>query len=187
MDQVIRLRMIWGVEREVKNAPRSAGEGRLACSVHSWCIDVRARGAYPELGRLDEASRATSAHFWIMLSRFRSRSQGSLAPFIFRVSDALAVPMRGVLLRLRLVEGEPDMRALAPGERLRLRAPDGEDRVVQIVDRSVTGGRATQRRLERTRELDIVISDADATRGGRPVAIGWEAMGPVTVGGERAA
>jgi hypothetical protein len=122
-----------------------------------------------------------------MLSIFRSRSRASLAPFIFRVSDALAVPLRGYLLRLRLLEGEPDIRALAPGARLRLVAPDGEDRVVQIIDRSVTGGRATQRRLERTRELDVVISEADATRGGRTVGIGWEAMGPVSTGGERAA
>lgn len=94
-------------------------------------------------------------------------------PFRFRVSDAVEVPMRGYLLRLRLMEGSPSMSELKKGRFIVLRAPDGEERTVRIQDHAITGGRATQARLERTRELDVIISDEDALQGGRPVAIGW--------------
>lgn len=107
--------------------------------------------------------------------------------FRFRVSDALEVPSRGFLLRLRLMEGSPSMAELKPGRTLRLRAPDGEERLVRIQDHAIVGGRATQARLERTRELDVIITQADALQGGRPVTIGWIAVGPGTGRGERAA
>jgi hypothetical protein len=114
----------------------------------------------------------------------RSDTAGS---FRFRVSDAIAVPMRGYLLRLRLLDGQPSLKDLRPGCSLLLRAPDGTERVVRIQDHAVTGGRATQERLERTRELDVVISEADAVAGGRPVEIGWLALGPVKGANDRAA
>lgn len=91
----------------------------------------------------------------------------------FRVSDSLEVPLRGQLLRLRLIEGMPDMSELAPGKRIRLISPSGETREVTILDHSETGGRATQERLEKTRELDLVIS-IDAARD---VDIGWFVTG----------
>lgn len=106
--------------------------------------------------------------------------------FRFRVSDAVDVPHRGVLLRLRLLEGRPSLDELRPGRRLVLRSPDGEERRVRVQDYSVTGGRATQARLERTRELDVVISRADAYQGGRRVEIGWLVVGAAGAG-ERAA
>ena len=41
--------------------------------------------------------------------------------FRFRVSDAVQVPLRGMLLRLRLNEGAPSVKDLAVGRTLRLR------------------------------------------------------------------
>jgi hypothetical protein len=107
--------------------------------------------------------------------------------FRFRVSDAVEVPLRGYLLRLRLLDGAPNLKELRPGRYLRLRAPDGSERLAKILDYAITGGHPTQARLERTRELDVVIAREDAVRGGRPVAIGWMVVGVATGGGERAA
>ncbi|HEX7051118.1 MAG TPA: hypothetical protein VF188_13000 [Longimicrobiales bacterium] len=119
---------------------------------------------------------------------FRSARAGdSGEAFRFRVSDAVEVPLRGVLLRLRLLDGAPSMADLRPGRMLRLRAPDGEERWVRIQSIAVTGGRATQARLDRTRELDVVISKADAQRDGRRVGIGWLAVGAAAASDERAA
>ncbi len=103
------------------------------------------------------------------------------------MSDAVEVPHRGVLLRLRLMEGVPALAELRPGRYLRLRAPDGEERWVRVLDFAIIGGRATQARLERTRELDVVISKADARQGGRPVEIGWLVVGAASRADERAA
>jgi hypothetical protein len=101
-------------------------------------------------------------------------------PFRFNVSDALDVPLRGFLLRLRLVEGTPSVASLDPGTRLRLVAPDGRDRVVTVAAKSVTGGRNTQSRLEKTGQVDVIISSDDAYAGNEPVGIGWKAEGPVS-------
>ncbi len=102
---------------------------------------------------------------------------GEAGGFRFRVSDVLPVPLRGYLLRLRLLQGRPQLGVLEPGKRLRLLAPDGTPREVEVRALSVTGGRATQASLEKKRELDVVISEADATDEGRPVGIGWFAVG----------
>jgi hypothetical protein len=97
--------------------------------------------------------------------------------FRFRVSDSVEVPLRGRMLRLRVVEGSPAMADLEPGSALRVSGP-GADRIVTVVGHAVTSGRATQERLERVRELDVVIAD-DAEREDGPVDIGWYASGPV--------
>jgi hypothetical protein len=103
--------------------------------------------------------------------------------FRFRVSDSLVVPLRGRMLRLRVVEGSPAMADLKPGSTLRVSGP-GADRMVTVVAHAVTSGRATQDRLERVRELDVVIAD-DAEREDGPVDIGWFASGPVAERTER--
>ncbi len=95
----------------------------------------------------------------------------------FRVSDTMDVPLRGVMLRLKLLEGRPALSRLEPGETIRLVGPDGETRSVAVKALSVTGGRATQKRLERNRQLDVVIAPEEARVGGRPVAIGWFVVG----------
>lgn len=108
------------------------------------------------------------------------KSNGAGGPFSFRVSDSLEVPLRGHMLRLRVAEGRPSMKDLAPGRRLRIRAPDGRERTVTIVGHSVTSGKASQERLETTRELDIIISSADAGAYEDRIGIGWTAEGPVS-------
>lgn len=99
--------------------------------------------------------------------------------FQFRVSDALAVPLRGMLLRLRLTGGTPSFKDVGVGRRLRLTAPDGSTRDVAIKAHSLTAGRQTQARLDKTRELDVIIENSDAVVAGVPVDIGWTAEGPL--------
>lgn len=93
----------------------------------------------------------------------------------FRVSDAYAVPLRGWLLRLKLVDGsfKPDM--LKPGASLRLVAPDGEDREVSVLGLAATAGNQTRQRVDAYSEFDIVIATDDAIRDGKAVNLGWEA------------
>jgi hypothetical protein len=103
--------------------------------------------------------------------------------FRFRVSDSVDVPLRGRMLRLRVVEGSPAMADLKPGSALRV-SGSGQQRIVTVVAHAVTSGRATQARLDRVRELDVVIAD-DAERDDGPVGIGWYASGPVGERSER--
>lgn len=107
-----------------------------------------------------------------MFGKKKKRGGG---PFSFRVSDVVDVPLRGILLRLRLVDGSPAVADLGVGSKLRLQPAGGAEREVQIKAHSVTAGRPTQERLDRTREFDVVIEDA----GGEPIEIGWMATGPV--------
>lgn len=104
----------------------------------------------------------------------RSEREGGAA-FTFRVSDVVAIPLRGTMLRLRVADGQPSMADLGVGARLRLRSPAGEEREVRIADHVVTGGRPTQERLDRARELDVLIADG----AGTSIEIGWLATGPV--------
>lgn len=96
--------------------------------------------------------------------------------FSFRVSDVVDVPLRGILLRLRVVEGTPSMSDIAVGSTLRLSDLTGTEHEVVVKAHSVTGGKARQKRLDQTRELDVVIEPraAEAT----PIEIGWMAHGP---------
>jgi hypothetical protein len=99
--------------------------------------------------------------------------------YTFRVSDSVNVPLRGRMLRLRLTEGSPSMKDLSVGETLRLTSPGGETRDVSILAHSVTSGIPTQKRLDRNRELDVIVSEEEATTGGVPIDIGWMARGPI--------
>lgn len=99
--------------------------------------------------------------------------------FRFRVSDAVVVPLRGPMLRLKLLEGRPSVRDLAVGRRLLLTAPGGESRELVIAAHSATGGRQTQARLDRLGELDVIVAEVVGGPGGAPVDIGWVASGPV--------
>jgi hypothetical protein len=98
-----------------------------------------------------------------------------MADYRFRVSDAYFVPLRGWMLRLKLVDGSFEPSMLKPGSTVRLVAPDGEERIVTVDGRAATGGRQKQGRIDAYREYDIVIPEADAVRDGRPVDLGWEA------------
>ena len=108
-----------------------------------------------------------------MLGMGRKKS-GSRSAFALRVSDVVHVPLRGTMLRLRVLDGQPSMSDLGIGSRLRLRSTSGAERDVRIVAHAVTGGNPTQERLDRTGELDVVVADET---GGEPVEIGWTASG----------
>jgi hypothetical protein len=109
------------------------------------------------------------------LGNAKRRSEG----YRFRVSDAMEMPHRGYLLRLRKVDGNPSASDVKVGATLRLAAPDGRSRVITIADHSVTQGKGGQARLDRTGELDIVIGRQDGWIDDAPVGIGWIAVGPV--------
>ena len=94
----------------------------------------------------------------------------------FRVSDAYFVPLRGWMLRLKLLDGDFEPKALKPGSSLRLVPPDGDDRVVTVKGLSVTGGRQKKERVEEYREFDLVISPEDAVQDDQQVEIGWLAV-----------
>jgi hypothetical protein len=109
------------------------------------------------------------------MARLRRPRNNRGGPFTFRVSDVVEVPLRGTLLRLRLVNGTPSMDDLGVGAALRLRSPAGVERDVHVTAHSVTGGKPTQERLDRVRELDVLIDGAAE----KPIEIGWTASGPV--------
>ena len=110
-----------------------------------------------------------------MLGLGKKKARGGA--YTFRVSDVVDVPLRGTVLRLRVVEGTPALSDLSVGSTLRLRAPGGAERTVTITAYAVSNGRPSQKRLDRYGELDVVISDEEAATGG-PVEIGWTASGP---------
>jgi hypothetical protein len=95
------------------------------------------------------------------------------------VSDAVAVPLRGYLLRLKLQDGTPALTDIAPGRKLRLRGPAGGERIVHVKDYSATEGVPSQAKLDARRELDIVIAQEDGLVDGQEIQIGWIASGPV--------
>lgn len=94
---------------------------------------------------------------------------------LFRVSDVYEVPRRGYMIRLKLLGGKPSMKRLGRGASLRLDPPDGPGRVATVTDVGVTSGRARQSRLDRTGELDVLVSREDALGADAPVRIGWSA------------
>ena len=93
--------------------------------------------------------------------------------YSFRVSDSLNVPNRGHLLRLKLLEGSPRLKELKRGRRLLVTGPRGESAHVVVLGHATMGGRPTDARLERTRELDVVIPAAQAFVDGHRIEIGW--------------
>lgn len=99
--------------------------------------------------------------------------------FRLRVSDSYAVPLRGQVLRLKLIEGTPKAADLAAGRKLRVRAPNGGESELRIVDHAITGGNFTQARLDKTKEVDVIVSAEDARPGGAMIDIGWVVEGPV--------
>jgi hypothetical protein len=113
-----------------------------------------------------------------MFGSKRSKGQDE-APYRFRVSDAMPVPNRGFLLRLRLVEGDPSVSDIKTGTLLRVTGPRGQARTIRVLDHALTAGPPSQKRLGLTGELDLVISTADGLGVDDEIDIGWEAHGPV--------
>ena len=98
-----------------------------------------------------------------------------MASFELRVSDALEVPLRGQLLRLKVTSGQARREDVAVGKRLRLRSPCGIEREVTIKAHSITGGQLSQAGLNKTGELDVVIEQNAGDARGEPIGIGWTA------------
>jgi hypothetical protein len=107
------------------------------------------------------------------------KKKKSSEPFRFRVSDSVQVPLRGYLLRLKLVDGVPALADVSPGRKLRVHAPGGGERIIAIADFSATAGFPSQEKLEQVRELDIIVAAQDGSIDGREIEIGWTASGPV--------
>ena len=99
-----------------------------------------------------------------------------MADFRFTVSDSYHIPLRGWMLRLKLVDGTFEPAMLAPGSRFKLIAPDGEERMVSVKGLSVTGGRQNQARVDRYGEFDVVVPAEEGMIDGRDVGIGWKAV-----------
>jgi hypothetical protein len=97
----------------------------------------------------------------------------------FNVSDALDVPLRGFLLRLRHLAGDVSVKDIGAGARLRLTSPDGVERIVTVRHKSLTGGRNSQERLAKTGQIDVIIGSDEAYADDVPVGIGWTAEGPL--------
>lgn len=110
---------------------------------------------------------------------FSKKKERAGGPFRFRVSDSVAVPLRGYLLRLKLQEGTPALADLSPGRRLRVRGPRGGERIIRIKDFSATEGFPSQEKLDKRRELDIVVGQEDGLVDGEAIEIGWLASGPI--------
>lgn len=99
-----------------------------------------------------------------------------MADFRFNVSDSYLVPLRGWLLRLKLVEGDFQPSMLSPGSTFRLVAPDGEERTATVKGLAATAGNQSAARVERYGEFDIVIPAGDAVKDDREVDIGWSVV-----------
>lgn len=110
---------------------------------------------------------------------FGSKKKASGGTYRFRVSDAVHVPLRGTLLRLRAVEGSPSMEDLAVGSAVRLVDGAGVERRLNVIAHAMTGGVASQKRLEQTRELDVIVADAETDAREVYAEIGWTVTGPV--------
>lgn len=110
---------------------------------------------------------------------FSKKKKSAGGPFRFRISDSVAVPLRGYLLRLKLQEGTPALEDLSPGRRLRVRSPNGSERLIYVKDFSATEGFPSQEKLDERRELDIVVAQEDGLLDGEEIQIGWVASGPV--------
>ena len=91
----------------------------------------------------------------------------------YKVSDSMSIPYRGHLLRLKVASGAPSVKQMMTGARLRVSGPDGEQGEVEVIGHAKMGGQPTQARLERTRELDVVIPAAQAVIDGARIEIGW--------------
>lgn len=99
----------------------------------------------------------------------------TIEPFGMTVSDIMDVPLRGLVLRLKVVSGSAKVAELAIGRKLRLIGPSGEHQVVRILAHPLAGGKVTQKRLDKYGEFDALIGPADAGGTTAPINFGFRA------------
>lgn len=81
---------------------------------------------------------------------------------IVHASDAVAVPLRGYLRRLRLLDWPPALGDVSPGVTRNLRSRDGTLRTVVIKDHSNVDGGVSRDLPESNRQPDLVIVRREA-------------------------
>lgn len=99
--------------------------------------------------------------------------------FELRVSDVVDVPLRGLLLRLKVVSGQPRTGDIAVGRKLSVRGSSGAQQTVRIVAHSITGGNVSQARLDQVRELDVLVTSDESTKL-LPIDFGSTVFGPLS-------
>lgn len=87
----------------------------------------------------------------------------------FQVVDALDHPHGGRILRVRLVGGDPPGVRSLRGRTLRAEGPRGEESSAKVLGYSLTGGKVSNRRLERKGRLDLHVEE----EGHAPISLRW--------------
>lgn len=94
---------------------------------------------------------------------------------VFRVIDALDAPHGGRILRLRVLEGQPTVKALKGATLIAVSPRDGTERLLRVRDFSILGGRPSNRRMADTRQCDLIVDDVTPNGGSNTkVDIGWQ-------------
>ena len=95
----------------------------------------------------------------------------------FLVIDAMDVPHRGRVIRLRLQGGQPPSLRDLKGALLQAQSPQGDRETLKVIGFFLPGGRPSDARLSRTGRVDLLVE----LEGGmdRPeVSTRWEVTGP---------
>lgn len=94
---------------------------------------------------------------------------------VFRVIDAMDAPHGGRIIRLRVLEGQPTVKALK-GATLKAVSPrDGTERLLRVRDFAILGGRPSDRRIADTKHCDLIVDDVTPHGGtNAKVDIGWQ-------------
>ncbi len=92
----------------------------------------------------------------------------------FRVIDAFDGPHRGLVLRLRLQDGDaPSVRSLR-GARLRAVSPEGVERFARVDGFPLFGGRTSDESLRRTGRIDVTVTQESTGADQPTIAASWE-------------
>lgn len=94
---------------------------------------------------------------------------------VFRVIDALDAPHGGLLVRLRVLDGQPTVKALKHATLRAISPRDGTERLLRVRDFAILGGRPSNRRIASTRRCDLIVEDVTPEGGSDAnVDVGWQ-------------
>ena len=81
----------------------------------------------------------------------------------FKVLDVMGAPHGGMILRMRLQDGDaPTLKAIKSAK-LVAEGPDGESCTLKVEGFAVFGGKASDARLSRTGRIDVRVESEDAS------------------------